>query len=99
MGLLLTPKLSWYRAQRKLAAQALKSINCIKHYQKYFGYFNYNEHFKLFDSVVKPILPHGAEIWGYHYSKIVERVQIQYCHTFLGVSKSTNNDVVLGECG
>ena len=95
MGLLLTPKLSW----SKLDAQALKSINCIKHYQKYFGYFNYNEHFKLFDSMVKPILVHGAEIWGYHYSKIVERVQIQYCRTFLGVSKSTNNDVVLGECG
>jgi len=99
MGLIFTPKLSWSRSQRKLACQATKSIVCIRNYQKQYGYFHFHECFKLFDSMVKPILLYGSEIWGFKFSPIIELVQTHYCKLFLGVSRSTNTDMVLGECG
>lgn len=99
MGLIFTPKLAWSKAQSKLAAQARKSIYAIMAYQKSFGAFSHNEYFKLFDSMVKPILTYGAEIYGTEACHILERVQIQYCKHFLGVNSYVNNSVALGECG
>jgi hypothetical protein len=63
MGLLFTPKCSWREAKTKLAAQARKSIYAIKSYQRNFGKFFHSDYFKLFDSMVKPILTYGAEIY------------------------------------
>ena len=93
MGLIYTPKLSWTKAKSKLAAQARKSIYAIKSYQRSFGNFSHTEYFKLFDSMVKPILIYGAEIYGTEVSDILEQVQIQYCKEFLGVNKSVNDCV------
>ena len=76
MGLLLTPKLSWSKAKSKLASQAKKAIYSIKSYQYNFGHFLHKEYFKLFDTMVLPILTFGAEIWGFEYSDIVGNVQI-----------------------
>ena len=59
MCLLFTPKLSWSKA-----AQERKPIFAIRSFQRTFGYFSHNEYFKLFDSMVKPILTYGAEIYG-----------------------------------
>ena len=99
LGLLFTPKLSWSRSKNKLAAQARKAICSIKLYQKPFGHFSQQEMFKLFDSMVVPILTFGSEIWGFSYSEEIERVQIDFCRYFLGVNTSVNNSVILGECG
>ena len=99
MGLLYTPTLSWKSAKNKLVSQAKKSIFCIKSYQRKFGYFSHSEYFKLFDSMVKPILLHGAEIWGFELADDIERVHYKFCKDFLGVSISTNNCMALGECG
>ena len=49
--------------------------------------------------MVKRILCYGAELWGYTYRDIVERVHIQTCKQFLGVGKTTCNAMVLGDCG
>ena len=67
LGLIFTPKLSWSKAKRKLASQARKAIFCIKTYQRKFGYFQQDEIFRLFDSMVKPILCYGSEVWGTEY--------------------------------
>ena len=99
MGLLFSHTLSWGKAHLKLTAQAKKSILAIKTHQKKFGKFSHAEYFKLFDSMVKPILLYGGEIWGVDYIEAVERVQIQFCKDFLGVRSSTNDCMVLGECG
>ena len=64
MGLLFSHTLSWGKAHLKLTAQAKKSILAIKTHQKKFGKFSHAEYFKLFDSMIKPILPYGGEIWG-----------------------------------
>jgi hypothetical protein len=82
-----------------LASQEAKSVYCIRGYQRQFGYFDYLECFKAFDSMVKPILLYRSEIWGFKYSDIIERVQVKYCKHFLGINKTTNNDVALDECG
>ena len=61
--------------------------------------FLHNDIFKLFDSMVTPILCYASEIWGYEYSGTVEKVQADFCKYFLGVNSSVNNSVALGECG
>ena len=59
---------------------------------------NYHQ-FKLFDKCVIPILCYGSEIWGYEYSDKIEKVHRKFCKRVLGVSSTTNNAAVLGECG
>ena len=49
--------------------------------------------------MVKPILTYGSEIYGIEFSDILEKVQIECCKYFLGVNKSVNDSIVLGECG
>ena len=99
MGLLFTPKLSWSKAKAKLSAQARKSINVIKVFQGTFGNFDREEFFKLFDSMVKPILVYGAEIWGHDFSDTIEQIQVQCCKEFLGLNQSVNDCMALGQCG
>ena len=53
----------------------------------------------LFDSVISPILLYGSEIWGYQKSDVIEKVHINACKQFLGVSNDMCNSAVLGECG
>ena len=60
--------------------------------------FVHHEIFKLFDSMVKPILCYGSEIWGYEYAGTIEKVHVDFCKYFLGVNSSVNNSVALGEC-
>ena len=63
MDLLFTPKLSLSSAKIKIAAQAKKAIFAIRKYQISFGMFVHQEIFKLFDSMVIPIMCSGSEIW------------------------------------
>ena len=96
MGLLFTPKLLWYTAKLKLCAQAKMAIFALKQY--YFGTLPHPEMFKLFDSLIVPILTYESETWGHSYSEQIEKVQIDFCRYFLGVNQSVNNCMVLGEC-
>ena len=79
MGLIFTPKLSI----RRLAAQAKKAIFAINSCQKVFGFFNINEHFRLFDSMVTPILTYGSEISGVEPIDVIKAVHIHIVETFL----------------
>ena len=76
MGIVFTPKLSWTKAKEKLALQAQKSINAFKSFRIMFGRFPAQEYFRIFDSMLKPILVYGSEIWGTEYSETIERVQV-----------------------
>ena len=64
IGLLFTPKHSWYNTKNKLATQAKISMYALKSYERIFGNFSLTDLLKLFDSMVKPILTYGAEIYG-----------------------------------
>ena len=99
MGLLFTPTLSWSAALDKLSCQAQISIYALYNYQKPFGHFNISQLLNLFDSMVKPGLTYGSQIWGYKYTPEIETVQLSFCKRYLRVKHSTNNCIVLGECG
>ena len=73
LGLYFTPKLVWSKTKDMLSKQALKAISNIYRYQRNFGRFNPKDMFKLFDTMVKPILCYGSEIWGFTYSEVIEK--------------------------
>ena len=74
LGLYFTPKLIWTKTKEILSMQAKKAATSIFRYQKYFGRFQPNDAFKLFDSMVKPVACYGAEIWGYQFCEEIEKV-------------------------
>ena len=63
LGLLFrTPKLKWTKALSVLAAQATKSLSDFRSFSQRFGSLNHYEFFKIFDTMVKPILLYGGEL-------------------------------------
>ena len=84
LGLYFTPKLIWTKTKEILSMQAKKAATSIFRYQKYFGRFQPNDAFKLFDSMVKPVACYGAEIWGYQFCEEIEKVQSRFCKYFIG---------------
>lgn len=46
-----------------------------------------------------PILCYGSEIWGYEYSKTIEKIHIQFCKKFVGLHQNTADYFALSECG
>ena len=53
----------------------------------------------MFDSYDGSVFNHGSEIWGFHNGKDVEKVQVQYLKSLLGVKSTTNCAVVHCETG
>ena len=99
MGLFITPKLIWSFAKNTLASQARKSIISMLKLQNSVGYFEYSELFKLFDTMIKPIILYGSEIWGFEVSNTIENVQDNFCKRFLKLPKNTFHEMARGECG
>ena len=99
MGVYLTPTVSWFSTHNKLSIQAKKSIWSINQYQKSFGYIPINEYFKLFDTLVKPVLCYASQMLGYCYEKTIETIYNDFCKRYLCVNRSIYNSVALGECG
>ena len=54
---------------------------------------------ELFNSLVRPILTYGCEIWGYACIEIIESLQLEFLKYILHVKKSTPNCFVYGESG
>ena len=99
LGILLTSCLSWSSAHSKLVSQAQRARFAIKAYQKPFGYFSAVDSFKIFYSMVKPILCYAFQIWGYEYVDTIESVHNRFCKNILYVRSTTDTCMVLGECG
>ena len=49
--------------------------------------------------MVKHVLTYGSQIWGDKYTPEIETVQLSFWERYLSVKHSTNNCIVLGECG
>ena len=99
MGLQITPKLIWTYAKECLSIQAKKSIVSLNKLQSTVGYFDYTEMFKLFDTMIKPVLCYGSEVWGFEISEQIENVHINFCKIFLKLPTCTFHVFVRGECG
>ena len=91
-----TPKLVSTKTLESQALQGLKASAYIFKYQKKNGFFNPEDMFKLFDTIV---LCYGSEIWGYGYCEKVEKIQSKFCERFCCLSSNTPNCLALGECG
>ena len=55
--------------------------------------------FKLFDSVVVPIIMYGCEIWGFSNLNLIEKLHLKFCKIILKLKKSTCSSMVYGELG
>ena len=99
LGIYFTPKLIWSRTHEFQVMQSKKAASRIFKYQKSFGYFNPQDIFKLFDTIVKPILCYGAEIWGFQYYDKLEKVQSKFCIQYCCLNTNVADALALGECG
>ena len=100
MGLHVTPKLLWTYAKECLSTQAKKSIVLLNKLQTTVEYFDYTEMFKLFDTMIKPILCYGSEVWGFEIAENIENVHIKFCKKFLlKLPTCTFHAFARGECG
>ena len=89
LGVYFTPKLIWTKTKEVLAFQANKAVNRIFRSQRQFGFFAPKDILKLFDPIVSPILCYGSEVWGYEYSKTIEKVHSKFCKRFIGLNQNT----------
>jgi hypothetical protein len=99
LGVVFSNRLKWSKATKTLAAQANKALFAIKRLYKKCNGLSINVCFKLFDSMILPILCYGSEIWGYKKYDVIENVQLKFCKFLLGVNSNTTSSAVLGECG
>ena len=53
----------------------------------------------LFNKMVKPILLYGCECWGYGNNAVLEKVQLKFLKTILGLKSCTASYFVYGETG
>ena len=57
--------------------------------------------FHLFETFILPILTYGTDVWGYNKIAltIIDKVLLWSIRCSLGIKCTTNNIIVLGECG
>ena len=79
MCLLFTPKLIWTKAKEEVAAHASSALFTLYNVQSKLGTLSTTEAFKLFDTMILPILRYAAEIWGYDYLIQIEKVHDRFC--------------------
>jgi hypothetical protein len=98
LGVIFSCRLNWSTCCRTLAAQAHKATSMVKRCLSKCDY-DPTVAFKLFDSMISPILCYSAEIWGTEIRKDIERVHTKFCKWLLRVNTKTCNVMALGECG
>ena len=81
LSMYFTPKLVWTKTKDMLSNKPLrqlviKAISNIFRYLRNFRHFDSKDVFKLFDTIVKPMLCYGSEIWGFTYSRVTEKKHI-----------------------
>ena len=54
---------------------------------------------ELFNSLVRPILTYGSEVWGYNCLNMIESLHLEFCKYILYMKKSTPSFFVYGELG
>ena len=84
-----------------LCDQARKSFFCIKQKLKNIGTLPPDTMFYIFDTLLKPILTYGSDVWG--ISKIgrssLDSFFLKFVKNTLSVKISTSNLMILGESG
>ena len=83
-----------------LCVQSRKAIFCTQRTTKCIEPLNPEIYFYMFDSLVRPILTYGSEVWGVCKSGLQEldRVFLRYMRCVLRVKATTSTLAVYGEC-
>lgn len=60
---------------------------------------NIQSKLRVFDTYVACVLSYGAEIWGFHVGRDIEKVHTRFCKMILKVKNSTSNFMTYTELG
>ena len=110
LGIIFVPSGSFSKAMNKLQEKASKAYFKIR---QNLGSSSYNCSFKLFSTLIQPILSYGSEVWAPYLLKTLnntnllsicdklpsEMLHIKVCKLILGVHKKSTNNAVRGELG
>ena len=87
------------QAQENLACQARRAQASLDCYIMQHKHLPVNVIFELFDTLIKPILLYGSEMYGSSMSKDIEQVHVNFIKKTLSVKPSTNNCDIYVETG
>ena len=99
LGMIFSSRLCWSKCLENHSFKALRMVGAMKKVFSKYRNIPIKIAFKIFDIKIKPMLLYGSQIWGCGYQESIERVHIKFCKAYLGVGKTTPNDLVLLECG
>ena len=98
LGVTLTANGKFNQTKKALATQASKALFSLNSLFEKVS-LNVTENFKLFDTMVLPVLTYGSEVWGFHGAPDIERVNLKFMKRILRVRLQTTNVAVYGELG
>ena len=99
LGLIYSSRPCWTKCTEDFSCKALRMVNVMRKIFNTYKNIPINLAFKIFDIKIKPLVLYGSQIWGHGYHACIEKVQNRFCKAYLGVGKTTPNDLVLVECG
>ena len=99
LGMIFSSRLCWSQYLENLSLKALRIVGVLRKMFNKFNNLPLDLAFRIFDTKIKPLVLYGSQIWGCGYFECIEKVQIQFCKAYLGIGKTTPNDLAIHECG
>ena len=97
LGLSLTEFLDYSKTAKAVAKSANRALGLIIAKSKAFGGLPYDVFYKLYESIVCPVIMYGAPIWGTECFSCIQAVQNRAARYFLNVGKYTLVAAVNGD--
>ena len=97
LGLVLTVFLDYSKTAKAVAKSANRALGLIIAKSKAFGGLPYDVLYKLYESLVCPVIRYGAPIWGTECFSCIQAVQNRAARYFLNVGKYTPVAAVNGD--
>ena len=101
-GITLSNKSLFKETSKVLSKQANKALFSLMKQLSNLSYSKPSLMCYLFDSLIKPVMNYGAEVWNYTISDnndSLEIIHCKFCKFTLGVSTNSTNLAVYGELG
>jgi hypothetical protein len=102
LGYKFTTTMSSLEAAKHLASKGRKAVHDVVKAHNKLQQMNTKTFFKIFDTMVQPVLSYTAEIWGIlldHQKDPTEKIHLLACKRLLNVAPRTPNKLVYGELG
>jgi hypothetical protein len=100
LGYKFTTAMSFNEAARHFASRGKKAVYGLLKAYSSLDQMTKDTYFKIFDTMVQPVMAYTSELWGLMVSKDpTEKVHLQACKRFAGVSLRSPNNIIYGELG